>query len=199
MEVLSQLLKSIVKNIAAELVNDVERCEPLAGYIETTEVSAIHTKTPGVFIASVGSGDATPVETGEIDTIMQMVAYILVVEKDSLRREKKAQRLVTKMLMFVPGNHWGLPNVFPAKAVESADLHGLTKGFKPDVSSWRSGVSVLARASDLYGGTDPIANISLWAITWEQMIRIGTPLEDNDANIPDQVIMRLHEDIERVV
>lgn len=196
---LKKFIAAVVKKTEEEFKGKVARCKPLAGYIETTEISAIHAETPGIYITSVGSGETTHIETGEIDSVMYMVAYILVVNTDSLQRESAVQEIISKMLTLVAGNRWQLPNVHPAREVESADLHGLAKGFKPDVSSWRYGVSVLARASDLYGGTDPIANMALWAVTWEQMLRLGELSESNEIVNPNQIHSRFALDVEKVL
>ncbi len=196
---LKNFISAVVKITEERFKDSVARCKPLAGYIETTEISAIHAETPGIYITSVGSGETTQVETGEIDSVIYMVAYLLVVNSDSLKRESSVQELITKMLTLVNGNRWQLPNVHPAREVESSDLHGLAKGFKPDVSSWRYGVSVLARASDLYGGTDPIANLALWAVTWEQMLRLGTHPDSSEAVNPNQIYSRFELDVEKVL
>ncbi|MEE8057938.1 MAG: LamG-like jellyroll fold domain-containing protein [Pseudomonadales bacterium] len=168
-------------------------CEALAGFLETTNVADIHSNTPAVYVASVGTGELTWVPSGENDLTVHMVAYVLLVNAiDSLQREQDNQILVTDLLDYVGRQQrWGLTNVHPATAVESEDVHGLTQDFQPHVKDWRLGVSVLARAADLYGGDEPVSNLALWAITWEQMIRIGEDLYDNAGEtLPTDVRVR---------
>jgi hypothetical protein len=178
---LNLFIDAVVENITKELGDSIVMCKPLAGLLETTELSAIHGKTPGIFVTVVGSSESTLLETEQVDSTMLVVAYVLVVKPDSMEREKLSNELVSNLLSYVPGQRWGLNNAYYASAVECADLHGLAKGFKPDVSSWRYGVSVLARAADLYGGTDPISNMALWAVTWEQKLRLGKSVFEEDS------------------
>lgn len=155
-------------------------CVALPGYLEGTDLTVVHANTPGVFVASVGSGDTVPVATGQIDITLQMVAYLLVVDSNAIAREQTTQTLLTGLLNYISlsGQRWGVATAHPATAVESADVHGLTKDFEPHVKDWRLGTAVLARAADLYGATDPISNLALWAITWEQPLRVGTDAFD---------------------
>lgn len=167
---------------------ELNTCAALSGYLETTDLTVIHANTPGLFVASVGTGEILAVETGESDVTLQMVAYLLVVDSDSLQREKTAQELMTGLLTCISagGQRWGVAQAHPTRAIESADVHGLTKNFEPHVKDWRLGTAVLARAADLYGATDPVSNLALWAITWEQVLRIG----DNDFDTGAETVPR---------
>ncbi len=52
----------------------------------------------------------------------------------------------------------------------------------------RTSVSVLARAADLYGGSDPISQLSLWIVSWEQGLRIGeNAFDDPSGAVPTEV------------
>ncbi len=181
-------MNSIVSKLAMQFPQ-LNTCVALPGYLETTDITLIHDQTPGVFVACVGSGEVTPVETGENDITLQMVGYLLVVNKDAIQREQVAQELLTGLLATISsqGQRWGVANAHPAVAVESADVHGLTKDFEPHVKDWRLGTAVLARAADLYGASDPISNLALWAITWEQKLRIGNNyFDDLGGSVPDK-------------
>ncbi len=183
---INTFITSVVSKIG-EKFPELNTCVALPGYLETTDLSVIHDNTPGVFVASVGTGDITAVETGESDVTLQMVAYLLVVNSDSLEREKTAQELMTGLLAYISasGQRWGVAQAHPTSAIESADVHGLTKDFEPHVKDWRLGTAVLARAADLYGATDPISNLALWAITWEQVLRIGAnDLDSSGEKVP---------------
>ncbi len=177
-----QFLEHIVEDLTANFP-ELKTCVVLPGYLETTELQEVHRNTPGVFIAPVGNGEITHVKTGESDITMQMVLYLLVVDqpgaddgiRDAVMREQVAQDLLTKLLahMSRTAQRWGLDGAHPAMAIESADVHGLTNNFTPHTKDWRLGTAVLARAADLYGGSDPISQLALWAITWEQKLRLG--------------------------
>ena len=177
-------IDSIVNSIHNQFP-ELKTCVSLPGYLETTDLTVIHANTPGVFVASVGSGGVTPIETGETDITLHMVAYLLVVNADSIQREEMAQQLLTGLLghIGVGAQRWGLANAHPAMAVESEDVHGLTNDFQPHVKDWRLSTAILARAADLYGATDPISNLALWAITWEQTLRTGTDTFDNSGGV----------------
>ena len=166
-------VKRVVEKLSKQFPGLV-RCVPLAGYLETTTLADVHSHTPGLFISAIGTGELTSVETGQNDLQLLMAAYFLLVNKnDAMQRETDTMEWVTSLVDYITLQRWGLPLVYGADAVESLDLHGLTKGFKSDTTSWRLGVSALARAADLYGGDNPISNLSLWLITWEQTLRTG--------------------------
>jgi len=188
MSTIYSFIDSVVDNIKTTFSDRLNTCVSLPGYLETTDLTVIHENTPGVFIAPVGSGEIVRVETGETDITLQMVAYLLVVNNNSLQREQIAQDLVSDLLHYIAmsGQRWGVVNAHPTTAVESADVHGLSKDFEPNVRDWRLGAAVLARAADLYGSTDPVSNLALWAITWEQMLRVGANAYDTTGEItPD--------------
>ncbi len=194
MATIKGFLESIVGNLK-ENFPELKTCVVLPGFLETTELQEVHKNTPGVFVAPVGNGEITHVETGESDITLQMVIYLLVVdqpgEEDGISnatdRERIAQILLSKLLshMSSTAQRWDFPEAHPATAIESADVHGLTNDFIPHTKDWRLGTAVLARAADLYGGQDPISNLALWAITWEQRLRLGeNDFTADDAPVP---------------
>lgn len=196
---INDFITAVVSKVNTELTDQIEECKPLAGLLETTDISAIHSKTPAVFISVVGSGESTLLETSEVDAKMLVVAYILVVKSNSIEREQITNSIVSRLLGCVAGDRWGLDYAYPAMSVESCDMHGLAKGFKPDVSSWRYGVSVLSRAADLYGGSDPISNMAIWAVTWEQTLRLGEDIYANNDKPPQQISAHHDNKTERLV
>jgi len=171
---IEKLIKSIVTNLKDKFI-DLKTCEALAGFLETTTHQHIITTTPGIYIANVGSGGIKTVPSGEIDIKLYMVAYLMVYNKtNSQKREHTVQKLLNDLLIYISDSqYWSLNNTFAAKSVESMDFHGLSKGHQSSPSEWRTGFPVMAWASDLYGEGSPIDNLALWAITWEQRIRIG--------------------------
>ena len=182
MATIKQFLDSIVSNLQ-ENFPELKTCVVLPGYLEARELQEVHRQTPGVFIAPVGNGEITHVDTGESDITLQMVLYLLVVDqpgeddgiRNAIEREEVAQVLLSKLLshMSSSAQRWGMEAAHPATAIESADVHGLTNDFVPHTKDWRLGTAVLARAADLYGGEDSISNLALWSITWEQRVRMG--------------------------
>lgn len=196
MATIKDFLENIVGNLR-ETFPEVKTCVVLPGFLETTELQEVHKNTPGLFVAPVGNGEITHVETGESDITMQLVIYLLVVDQpgeedgisNATEREEVAQVLLSKVLghMSSTAQRWDFPEAHPATAIESADVHGLTNDFIPHTKDWRLGTAVLARAADLYGGkTDPISNLALWAITWEQRLRLGNnDFAVNGASVPN--------------
>ncbi|TQV72586.1 hypothetical protein FKG94_17960 [Exilibacterium tricleocarpae] len=176
MNYISEYIESVaagIEQMGAELAPPLQS-RPLAGLVETTlDTAALRSdKKSAVYVTAVGSGETLLVETGANDVTLRMVAYLMVVEPDSEQRTTVTQNLLVRLMGHISGQRWGLPYAYPAATVEAADLHGLTKGFKPDTSSWRLSVSVLAHAADLYGDDQGGSQLSLWAITWEQKLRI---------------------------
>ncbi len=193
---INTFIAAIVNKLSTQF-SELNTCVALPGYVESTDITVIHANTPGVFVASVGTGEIKPVETGQSDITLQLVAYLLIVDNNSIQREQTAQVLLTGLVDYIStnGQRWGVAEAHPSAAVESADVHGLTKNFEPHVKDWRLGTAVLARAADLYGATDPISNLALWAITWEQILRVGTDEFDNTGEqVPDDPQFRFDED-----
>ena len=189
---IDSLISAVVVSLRTRFP-ELIRCQSLAGYIETTSPADIHKDTPGVYVASLGTGDVVAVETGERDIVVRMVAYLISVSEKSQQREVQAQILITNLLDHISWQRWGLPNAHPAREVQSNDVYGLTENFEPHIKDWRLDVSVLARAADLYGGDDPVSYLTLWAITWEQMLRVGTNIYDNnDSTVPYQFTARFN-------
>jgi hypothetical protein len=198
MSEIAKFINQIAADISAQLNATINTCKPLAGLIETTDLAAIHANTPAIFIATVGTGELKLVETEQKDIKLYLIAYVVVVNPDSIEREAVTRDIVDTLLCYVPFQRWQNPNAFPAADIESADLHGLSKGFKPDVTSWRTSVSALSRAADLYGGDDPVSHLALWAVSWEQVIRMGRMSEDNTPYPANAIIAKHGDDIENV-
>ncbi|WP_045856262.1 hypothetical protein [Teredinibacter purpureus] len=198
MSEIADFIEGIASDIALQFGDTLRDCKPLAGHIETTDLAAIHANTPAIFISTVGTGELKIIENGQKDIKVFLLAYVLVVNPDSIEREKIAQDLVHGLLCYVPYRRWNKSNAFPANDVESSDLHGLSKGFKPDVTSWRTSVSALSRAADLYGGEDPVSHLALWAVSWEQVLRVGELPSEESPYPPDELVAKHDQDLEPV-
>ena len=185
-------LNQVVSKIKGQFT-DLIACEVLPGYLETTTLPEVHSQTPAIFVTHVGMGELQVLPSGQQDIKLQMVAYLLIHNnQNSLQREQDMMKLQSKFLSYLSYQRWGLTDVHHATSIQSADAHGLIKDFKSDTSSWRTSVSVLARAAELYGGDDPINQLSLWIVSWEQGLRIGEDaFEDTDGVSPSQITPEL--------
>ncbi len=109
---------------------------------------------------------------------------------DVVKTEANFFQSLSKLLSYIPIKRFTYPGSYPAIKVESMDLHGLTKDFKPDTSTWRTGVSVLSRASGLFESAQSAINsLLLWSITWEQKVRVSNAedLSNTLQKLPDNV------------
>ena len=181
-------LNQVVSKIKTQFTQLIT-CEVLPGYLETTTLPEVHSLTPAIFVTHVGMGELQSVHTGQQDINLQMVAYLLIHnDTNALQREQDMMLLQSQFLSYLSNQRWGLANVHPTTSIQSADAHGLIKDYKSDTSSWRTSVSVLARAADLYGGSDPISQLSLWIVSWEQGLRIGeNAFDDVNGVMPAEV------------
>ncbi len=185
-------LNQVVTKIKVQFP-DLIACEVLPGYLETTTLAEVHSETPAIFVTHVGMGELQSLPSGEQDIKLQMTAYLMIHnDQNALQREQDMMQLQTQFLSYLSAQRWGLTKVHPASAIESADAHGLIKDFKSDTSSWRTSVSVLARAAELYGGNTPINQLSLWIVSWEQVLRIGeNAFEGTDGINPSEITPEL--------
>ncbi len=92
-------------------------------------------------------------QAGEVRCRCQFGAFVLTTDRPKMSRDSAALVIVTRLLMVVPGNLWGL-----------------------DISAPEN-----VAASNLYPAGDA-QNLALWAITWEQPVAFDvTDINDSEA------------------
>jgi hypothetical protein len=144
-------------------------------------------KTKGIYTLLGGTDQITFIETGENDLTAQPIVYILVKDPpETLRIQKnrigQVQNILAALVSIISLNRWGLDYAFPAKNIKTIDLYGLTYAPNQLVGTQGWNPSLQAYAKDLYsekgkdpqGESEPLPDhISLWAVTWEQVLRIS--------------------------
>ena len=172
---INQYLEQVIKKTQSHFTSDahpsLEKCEIHSG---SYDADALVNDTPAIIFANTGVGELNHLPSNQQDIKLQMVAYLVTHDSNALAREERMTQLQVSFLSFLDWQRWGLPFTHPAMAIEALDAHGLIKDFKSDTSSWRTGVSVLARAADLYSESTQ-NQMSLWIVSWEQHLRIGNP------------------------
>ena len=197
---LSQVVLQTQAYFADDNRTDLKKCEIHGGNYDP---DALEHDSPAVIFANAGVGELHHLPSGEQDIKLQMVAYLLVYDPQVLQREQTMMQLQVELLSFLDWQRWGLCFTHPVSAIEALDAHGLMKDFKSDTSSWRTGVSVLARAADLYAESTQ-NQLSLWIVSWEQHLRLGTEHDSVLTGIqydatPTQVNSRLFSAIDMAI
>jgi hypothetical protein len=110
---------------------------------KTTEISI-----PAIRVACLGMPKAEAVGDGEVDRDVSFSAYILTSDTPTQPRGAAALAMVEDLLLRLPGQSWGIANVF-AVADSAATATNLSS----------RELSTLGR--------------SLWEVAWTQRIRMG--------------------------
>lgn len=194
MDNLEQYLKTVTEDLKKYLVGELKCANNVEIHPGRSDTSAVEllqasiTKesnppslASSVYTLLIGFEKSSIVETEESDVNIQAVAFILVTEAANSRnlanRMKKVQQIVEAMTLRVQNNKWGLSYAFPAREVKTMDLYGLS--YSPDklvgMQGWNP--SIQAYAKDLCPsateGSPLPNNLSLWAMLWEQQLRIS--------------------------
>ena len=88
----------------------------------------------------------TFVQTGEQEMTVRLAAFVITADKRRLPKEEAALALVEALLALINGHRWGLSAITAAQNV---------------------------KAENLFSGRVDKQGVALWAVTWDQAIRVG--------------------------
>lgn len=139
---------------------ELRRCEVHGGRFDLNELKRIATQTPAVFVSVLATPDLKVVGTGENDIELSIAIYIITADKVTLPRAVSVINLTEAILMLISLNGWGL-----------------TKINQPtDIGS-----------HNLYSGDIDKHGIAMWAISFNQKVRLGTDIWIDNGVLPSQL------------
>ena len=146
---------AVVEAIKAKLP-DLRECRPYGGRFDLTELKNISAQTPAVFVAVLRSGSNETHGDGRRTVLLNMGAYILTTDSKDHDRDVTALNLCEILQGWIPHQRFNIPNCADAEDV---------------------------RWANLYSGNVRGQAIALMAVTWQQLLVIGDP-ENQEADPP---------------
>ncbi len=140
-----ELRQAIIDKINAELP-ELKAVSPHPGRFNLDELKRIATKLPAVRVALMGTPTVNILETGENEAVLRLAAFVVTGDRRQLPKDEAALAIVESLLVFIPGQRWGVKGAMDAKGV---------------------------KADNLFSGKVERQGVAMWAVTWEQSIRIG--------------------------
>jgi hypothetical protein len=141
---------------------DLARCEPHMGRFDEKELARLGVNTPAVLVAVLGAPSATDVGNDERDQVVRTAAIVVTSDRRDLPRDEAALAIVEALLVRIPGQRWG-----------QEDCHMVQHA--------------TVKAENLHSGEIDRRAIALWAVTWDQTIRLGEDIFADEGTLPAEV------------
>lgn len=103
-------------------------------------------------------------QAGQVDCRCVWGAFVVTVDKPQMSRDEAALIIVTRLMMKIPGNRWGLDISAPEEI----------------------------EAMNLYSGKTDEKGMVIWAITWEQDIALPITTDADEDSLDD--FLKFHAD-----
>lgn len=142
-------LKELRQAVIDQIKQDIPKLRAVdahPGRFNLEELKRIATKLPAIRVALMSSPQLKQVETGEKEAVVRMAAFVITGDRRGLPKDDAALALVEALLVLVPGQRWSMKGVLDAANV---------------------------KADNLFSGKVDRQGVAMWAITWEQPIRLG--------------------------
>jgi hypothetical protein len=165
------MLDNYRKAVAAGIrsrITGLRECSPHAGRFDLAELRRISSRTPAVYVAILGIPGIHEAPTGEKDLELAMGIYVVAGDRDGITRDVAAVNIVEALTLLIPGNHWGMSDVFAAGSV---------------------------KASNLYSGDVDRRAVALWGISFRQTVRTGEDIWGDNGTLPTDIYLGLAPDI----
>lgn len=142
---LKALRQAIMNHINAQLPQ-LKAVDSHPGRFNLDELKRIATRLPAVRVALMGMPTVNRLETGENEAVIRMAAFVVTGDRRQLPKDESALAIVESLLVFIPGQRWGLKGAMDARGV---------------------------KADNLFSGKVERQGVAMWAVTWEQSLRLG--------------------------
>jgi len=165
----AQIQQAATDHLAAKLPG-LSTCALYAGEFAGGEIARASVKSPAVLVACLSAARKADVDTGETEWTCRFAAYCLARHAGGReQRAVEALQIAEAVLGAVDGGRFGLTGVYPARAT---------------------------RIDNMYAAAIDRAGLALWAVTWEQIARLGTDeWADAGASAPEWLYVGISPDI----
>jgi phage gp37-like protein len=136
---------AIVDMIDAE-ISALKTCEAHPGRFDLTELKRVAANAPAVFVAALATGQQENIG-GDTWAPVSFAAFIVTKDQPGKTRDSLALDIVNALLVLADSNDWDSEDV-----VEDP---------------------VNLRSQNLYSSSIDKNGIAMWAITWQQKIKLG--------------------------
>lgn len=123
-------------------------CESHPGRFDEAELRRFATAAPAIRVACLGFADLGANASCQSNVMLQMGVFVITRNQPGETRDAVALNLLRGLSRLVPQNRWGLNFTHDPEHI---------------------------RAQNLYGATINQQGVSLWALSWEQLLSIGEP------------------------
>ncbi|ASX25872.1 phage protein Gp37 [Candidatus Williamhamiltonella defendens] len=142
-------LKALRQAVIDQLKQDMPRLSAVdahPGRFNLEELKRIATQLPAIRVAFMGCPQLKQIETREKEAVVRMAAFIMTGDRRGLPKDEAALALVEALLVLIPYQSWGIKGVLGAANV---------------------------KADNLFSGQVERQGVAMWAVTWEQSVRLG--------------------------
>lgn len=140
---------------------ELRRCEVHGGRFDLAELKRVATQTPAVFVSLLGTPLVANAGTTEQDIELNIAIYVVTSDKVQLPRSVSIINLTQAIMMLIDMNQWQLTG---------------KRGCPKDMSS-----------QNLYSGDIDKNGIAMWAISFNQTVRLGTDIWLDNGVLPSSV------------
>lgn len=152
-----------VASVLISSLTELKACDVHPGRFTVQEIKRLTTKTPAIYVASLGIAKTEHTGTEQIQAEHRLAAYVITKDAPRLPRHQSAIAIVDTLVAQVPHERWGR----------------------------RCGPAQNVRAENLYSGQADRAGIAVWAVTWNQSVSLGESVADEFGIVPAQLYIGL--------
>lgn len=138
----------------------LKTCEVHDGRFDKNELARISTRSPAMFIATIGMPEIMDPGTEQAEATHALVVYIVTKDTPNLKKGPAARNLVDALLPLVMSERWALPDVCGSYKLSAANL--------------------FASETERIG-------FAMWAVTWRQAVRLGENPWNEEGVLPTQL------------
>lgn len=164
---LNDALRAISARLKATFPG-IRECAPHPGRFDEAELKRVATRAPALFVSCLGCLTVTNPGTEQADASLALAVYIVTQSVPGLPRDAGARNLAEALVTLVPLERWGLSGCGEAQAV---------------------------RATNLYSGDVDKLGVALWAVSWQQTLRLGDSVFAADGTLPRELYLGIEPDV----
>ncbi|WP_018694439.1 phage protein Gp37 [Algicola sagamiensis] len=142
---LDTLQQRIVATISAEL-GEKSKVSTHAGALNLKEMKGKTIALPAIRVVLMGCANIEETETGEMEAKARLAAFVVTKPQRGRNKADVSLELVEGLIALIPSQMWEMENVHPAEKV---------------------------KAENLYNAQLDREGLSMWVITWEQVVILG--------------------------
>jgi hypothetical protein len=150
-------------------ISSLATCAIYAGEFSGGELSRASVQSPAVLVACLGGTRERDVDCGEVDWKLRYTAYCMARNATGRgTRSIDCLALAESVISVIDGARFGLTGLFPAKCT---------------------------RLDNMYAEAFDKGGVALWAVTWEQVARLGADEWSSDGIAVSEVYLGIAPDI----